>query len=84
MMRFEHLQTVCHIIGFDDHMGLVGLGKRIHVFNENLLFGQIFQHHCQLAGHIVTRQTDHIGRHHGKIFCPEHLDCFLHIGNDQA
>ena len=65
-------------------MSLIGLCKGIHILNENLLFGQVLQYHSQRAGHIGTRKTNHIGRHHSKILFTQYFYRLVHIRHNQS
>ena len=84
MMCLKHFQTLRHVIRLNNHMSLIGLCKGIHILNENLLFGQVFQYHSQRAGHIGTRKTNHIGRHHGKVLFTQYFHCLIHIRHNQS
>ena len=39
----KHLDAMVDVVGADDDIGLVALGKGIHVFDEDVLLGQVVQ-----------------------------------------
>ena len=39
----QHLDAVVDVVGADDDIGLVALGKGIHVLDEDMLLGQVIE-----------------------------------------
>mgnify|MGYP003397547415 FL=1 len=80
----QHLHALVNIVGTDNDIRLVAIGKGIHVFDEDFFASQLVEDSRKRACHIRARDAHYIGKHHGKVCITKDFHRLVHFRNDES